>query len=1154
MRCKCLVNSIIFSVASFFSFGMNTLVHAESLNLSNLPLFLNPSFQVPGNLLFIVDDSGSMDWEVMTRDYNDDGRFTGSQPDGSNPSSAGSVKHRDGNHDGIPDCAFGANGQDFNGYLYGVEFESNTYDDDGLDCNTADDEAWRFRNSDFNPLYFDPNKLYKPWKGLDAGGQPFGDMPITAAKDNPYDPNSPTIDLTTHTSNWFGDTTREVGDGFRYYTWQDLDGDSYFDNGEETEHLIKDADAQTQQNFANWFSYHRSREYAAKAAYGEIIAGLDNIRAGVVTLHNNNSANTSIQQMNPDPESGNKRALLDKLYSIHSADGTPLRNTLSNAGKYLACDSNSLFADCPALSVAAGGACQQNFMVAMTDGFYNGSFSISNKDGDDNSDWDGGAYADTYNNTLGDIAMHYYERDLHTNLDDHVPILPGVDEARHQHVVTYTVAFGIDGTLTANPSDPTSSFTWPDPTLGRKQKIDDLRHAAYNGRGEFLNVKEPNKLADALRDALESIEARTSSAASVALNSGSYNSDSQLYQARFNTGGWTGQLLAFPIDDKGLVQASVWDAGVALNTLNWDTGRTIFTYNDATRTGIPFRWNDLSMNMQALLHLDADGVVDNRGIDRLEYLRGRRDQEGVGGLRVRNGVLGDLLNSDPRYAGAPMLPDELGSGYGSFRTAYANRTSMIYVGGNDGMLHGFQASNGQEKLAYVPRAIFDSLNQLTSPSYQHRFYVDGSPNVSDAYGKFGESRCGAGVPSCWRSILISGLRSGGQALFALDVTDPALFQEANAAKLALWEFTDAVDADLGYTFTRPSIVRMANDRWAAVFGNGYNNTDPDGNPSTTGHAALYILFLDGGLDGTWTPNTDYIKFVLTQDSATVANPNGLASPAAIDDDGDFNIDYIYAGDLFGQLWKFDVTDADPNNWQAASAPFFTAMDQAGNRQPITTQPEVGRHPLGGVIVYFGTGKYLESADHSITGGPQAFYGVADKPGTPMGLTPGDLEQPARQVENVFGGNKRVTTLVEKRDDCYQSHGWYLELPEAGEKQVTDSILRNGRIIFTTLIPSTVPCSFGGTSWLMELDAVCGSRLDVSPFDLDNDHEFTDQDKVDEKIISGILSPEGIAPSPSVLFAKTKEFKYTSGSTGGIFMTIENPGDNARGRLSWQQFQ
>ena len=1112
-----------------------SIAQAGLMDLSDLPLFLS-STSVPANLLFLVDDSGSMDWEVMTKHVANDGIFSTTQPDGSDPGDAGSIKHRDDNDDGTPDCALAKGGQTFNGYIYATKMPNNAYGGGGgQNCNIADDRAWRFRNSDYNPLYFDPNRTYKPWNGYDENGAPFGNVPVTAAPEDPFQQNSPVVDLTQANSKLGTSDFNNDGkpDGYRYYTWTDLDGDGNFDNGEETEHLIQDADAATQQNFANWFSYYRSREYVTKAAFGEILASLsDDFRAGLITIRNNAGANMAIDQVTKEPASGHKRALLDSLYKIRSAGGTPLRSAMDQAGAYFECQGGGGlgFPDCPILPADEGGKCQQNYLIMMTDGFYSDSYSKKgNTDGPGagNSKWDGGAYADDWSDTLADIAMDYYERDLQPTMDDNVPTIIGVDEARHQHVVTYSIAFGVNGSLDADPPNNTDPFAWPNPNSGNPAKIDDLRHAAFNGRGDFLEAQEPKELVNVLRETLARITERTTSAASVALNSGSFNENSKLYQARFLSGIWAGQLLAFPIDASGSVGAAAWDAGPIIDQQGWDQGRQILTYDDANQQGVPFRWASFNPEMQRLLNLDADGVDDGQGAARTEFLRGNRALEGDI-FRKRFQVLGDLVNSNPAFVGD-----------GEFPNGILDRPDMIYVGGNDGMLHGISADTGKELLAYVPRSVFHNLSQLTSPQYIHRFYVDGSPAVADAYGY--SNMCGG---TCWHSILVSGLRKGGQAIFALDVTDPAKFSESQAQKLVSWEFSDADDPDLGYTYGTPSIVKMTDDRWAVILGNGYNNTEADGHVSATGQAVLFILFIEKVSNSNWALGSNYIKIPVGPVDPTT--PNGLASPFPVDLDDDLDAEFIYAGDLRGNMWKFDVRDSDPTNWSATA--LFTATSGDGSPQPITSQPTVGRHPEGGVMVYFGTGKYIAHSDHVTNGAQvQTLYGVRDTLTTPTSVV--SRASLFQHTVQEFGDVRATTTDLAQDDCASQYSGWYVNLPVAGERHIADPILRAQRITFTTMIPSTAPCSFGGDSWLMQFDAVCGNGLDKPPFDL------TDADKVDSGVLSGKKSKVGIVSTPAVLYdrKKGKAIYYLSGSSGGI----DSPPDDesqSLGRIAWQQYK
>ncbi|MBM3225683.1 MAG: hypothetical protein FJZ47_18045, partial [Candidatus Tectomicrobia bacterium] len=953
------------------------------------------------------------------------------------------MKHRDSDGDGRADCGFGSvppGGQSLYGYAYGAELPRNNdlSPTDRL-CNTADDAEWRFRNVNFNPLYFHPNTDYPPWPGMDAAGRPFQNMPVTAARDNPYDPTSRTLDLTRNTS--AGDPN-VVGDGFRYYTWQDGNGNGLFDDGEETVHFVKDASPDIQQKFANWFSYYCKREYVVKAAYGDLIARTAGVRIGLVTLHNNErsnpyspspnvtSINTSLRSIdafpaapnnrtNTDPAQGNRRVLLDALYSFHAEQATPLRAILRRVGEYLE-NANPgqrpLFPNDDAyLTADQGGACQQSFAIMMTDGLESGvSPQVGNTDNPSGPSgrtaFNGGPYADRFRNTLADVAMHYYQRDLRPDLPDTVPISP-IDQARHQHMVTYTVTFsGFNGTLPNNPTPTTDGLTfWPNPFLrGRDQhKIDDLRHAAFNGRGAFFQANDASSLAEALRNALAGVAQRTASAASAVLNSGVRNTNSRVFQARFDSGNWSGQLLSIKIDPVTGVPsrnpADIVDSGALLDQLlrsnNFNTGvRNIFTYQPSTASGIPFQWAELDPEQQRLLNIvdTSSGTVDTNGRARVDYLRGSNIDEGRGhGFRVRTHRLGDIINSSPFFLGPPDSPDTIDpnfqtpgaqESYAQFRDdpRNRNRVNMILVGSNDGMLHIFNANNpldpvtgrgdpnaGQELLAYVPNSVLKNTVDLTSPQYKHRYYVDGAPMAGDVF----LSRKG------WRTVAVGGLNSGGQGYFALDVTDPAAFQEdaTNARDTVLWEFSDADDPDLGFSFNQASLVRMANGQWAAVFGSGYNNTEPDGHVSGTGRAVFFVVFLDGpDTGGRWVEGVNYIK--IDTGVGDVANPNGLATPAVVDINGDFAADYLVAGDLRGNLWRVDVTSQNPNDWKQASnvSRLFVATSASGTPQPITTRPEVGKHPenLPGFVVYFGTGKYLEATDNQTTGAPtQTFYAI-----------------------------------------------------------------------------------------------------------------------------------------------------------------------------------
>ncbi len=369
---------------------------------------------------------------------------------------------------------------------------------------------------------------------------------------------------------------------------------------------------------------------------------------------------------------------------------------------------------------------------------------------------------------------------------------------------------------------------------------------------------------------------------------------------------------------------------------------------------------------------------------------------------------------------------------------------------------------------------------------------------------------------------------------------------------------------MGYSFGSASIVTLNNGSQVAAFGNGFNNTEADGTVSSGGHAVLYLVDLSNG---------KLIRKITThvgtsQDPAGKARPNGLSSPSFIDIDDDGKVDIGYAGDLFGNLWKFDLTSKEPANWKIAfgstTAPeplFKASVEMSGSvkDQPITTQPEVGYHPSKlGYLVYFGTGQYMETTDNITVGSTtQTFYSVWDKNNSSANplITRTNMVQQSITSTSTVSGTK-VRLVSNNTTDWGKKLGCYINLPDAGERVVSNSLLRKDRLIFTTLIPAGGQCQYGGDGWLMELDANCGGRLNEIVFDIDGDGKFTDDDLPiikDPLPPSGKQSKEGIIPKPVVLSDRDREFKYTSGSTGIIEVTTESS-DNDFGRRTWRRIR
>jgi type IV pilus assembly protein PilY1 len=690
----------------------------------------------------------------------------------------------------------------------------------------------------------------------------------------------------------------------------------------------------------------------------------------------------------------------------------------------------------------------------------------------------------------------------------------------------------------------------------------------------YVLATEPQKLISGLSDAFNDIVKRTGSASSVATSSTELRSGSKFYQAQFTSGEWSGTLISNLIST-GALQ---WDAGTKVNTqVSSSTDSRVIITNglvSGAPDGVPFQWSTTALTASQQTALNAS---DSRGSDRVGYLRGRSQHEGsaAGTFRQRPvRKLGDIINSNPWFVGEPNAgySDVEYPGYTAFRAAYINRYPIVYVGANDGMLHGFNACEvgttytgsgvctatvaGKEAIAYVPSSVYPNLSQLTSQTYDnnHKFFVDGSPMVGDAY-----------VNSSWRSVLVGSLNSGGKAFFALDVTNPAnntlssttTFSETNAASLLLWEFTDSNDADLGLTYNLPpisletgqprQIVRMANGKWAAIVGNGYN--------SSSGNAALFILFLDGptGTGGAWTAGSDYIKLV-----ADTSGSNGLSTPIPFDSNGDGYVDTVYAGDLKGHLWKFFVgpnaTDAavttSPATWIVALAgsPLFTALDTASNAQPIMSPPVVSLHPTSGWMVLFGTGKYLETSDLTNTL-VQTFYGIQD-----TGVAVAGRNELVQQVLNTTSPRLvTATNPVAVTIPPTPEKGWYADLSISGERLVGRPTLENGLIFIDTISPSNAACTGGVNSGLLSLNYLTGAMPTFDVFGLGNLAPSGSPILYAAGISTGsALGGTTFIRIPSTGASTTSYRGLSSQLTGSVNQFDINVGTGSHGRINWRE--
>lgn len=1185
---------------------MANILEAAPLNLLDTPLYL--STPVGPNVVLTFDDSGSMGWAYL------------------------------------PDTVSGLSGN-------------------ARGCSHT-----------VNKVYYDPSITYSA--PIKADGTSYPNSSFTGAYIDGYNTGSGTVNLGTgYQPSWSSLTTYascgQSTPSAAFYFVYDPTGTACASPGTGNDacysKVTVTSTSAEAQNFANWYSYYRTRNLMAKTSAGRAFANfpltvrvtgqhINNTTAGTGTSSRFTTTIGTLKQF-CDNSGGTvagcptgstaKTDFYTRLYNSPHSGGTPLIPAMQRTFSYYGSQSptNGAYRDTPSSSTSPERSCRQNFQILMTDGYWNTSTgtAIGNVDGTAQTLGDGSAYtvprspySDAWSETLADNAFNAWYQDLRTDLPNNVSPHwgesthnywnPVNDPATWQHVVTFTIGLGIDGSLTNDTATynnlVTGTTAWRDPNTGctgcdtttvpsgdpdfpgtyGQRRIDDLWHAALDSRGQYFSAGNPQALGAAFNTIVQSVLDRTSSASAVTLNSASLSGNNYVYQSRFNSGTWSGQLLAYAISPTtGTVSATAsWDAGIVLNGQNYSSGRSIITYKPSSNTGIPFRWpaspstpgaTELDVIQSTALNLNPDtGLADTQGSARLDYLRGDASNEGIGnGYRTRSrtcgafscpagtntGWLGDTVDSAPIYVGAPpfgYLDTMETQPYSVFRSSYATREPIVYVGANDGMLHGFDANTGMEKIAYVPSSVYGNLSRLTSPSYAHRYYVDGNPVPGDVF-----------INNAWHTILVGGLRKGGQGIYALDITDPTNFSEPNASTLALWEFTDKNDPDLGYTFGEPVIAKMHNGQWAVILSNGYNNSAADGSASTTGHAVLYILFIQNGIGG-WT-SSGYVK--IDTGAGTAATPNGLAAPAAVDVDGDSVVDYIYAGDLLGNMWKFDVTSATTSSWTNAAnrSVIYVAKDASNNLQPITTRPQIGRMPVGqpGYMVYFGTGRYLDAVDTSTatSSGTQTFYGIWDSGPVSNPTRSNLLQQTVISTQTISGVDYRVissNSMTWKTTSSSAGYiGWYLDLPTTGERSVTDPVLRDGRIIFTSLVPSSDPCTAGGDGWLMELDATSGGRLDTTPFDVNNNGTFDTNDNLcisscgsssQVSVPAGGQRFSGIPSSPAILAggnpsanpgctgAKCGEQKLISSSDSSAMLkqVAENPANCNYCRASWRQLR
>ncbi|NHF67386.1 pilus assembly protein [Xanthomonas hortorum] len=868
-------------------------------------------------------------------------------------------------------------------------------------------------------------------------------------------------------------------------------------------------------NFANWFSFYGNRNRAMIAGMTRSFDAVEeNLRVGYFRINQNTSFDSVDERlvMRNIGVTADRNSLNSEMISLTASGGTPNREAVNAAGiQFTRSDSGA----------PVQLACQKNAVMLFTDGFSN---DIDNNFAAvDNADGDGGMgipFADTYSNTMADIAARYYNNfngasPLRPDLTaGQVPVpsecasAPSVrlDCQKNLHINFFGITLGARGNI-FNPdivqdayANPTIYQNWPARSDNNPSTVDDIWHAAVNTRGEYINARTPADITAAIDRVLASVTQGESPSGTAAqtgarIGNGSF-AVTPSYRIATDGTDWYGRLegnrVAIDPQSRLATTTLVWEASARLGGTSQEARNIV-----VNKAGSTVNFNATNVSLSDLCTKPAGlypgiakctelglTLIGATAQSALYYLRGDRGNEvkNQGRFRDRTSLLGDIVNSSPVISaptddyGYRALQGALGTTYGTYlATKTTSGRYTVYVGANDGMLHAFDAgmtadgsvdvNGGAERFAYIPATALGHMGDLLLPSdptnrnveYEHRYYVDGPVVVGDA-------NYGGG----WKTVAVGAAGAGGRSVFALDVTNPTAFSTSSK----LWEISDldtslsaAIRSNIGHVLGKPVIVPVRGAAgavtWKAIFGNGYN--------SQSGKAVLFVVDIKAG-----APAVTMIE--ATEAGAAIAGTNGLGNIVVVDRWGgvsqadavrDGLADTVYGADQKGAIWKFDLRSTAAS----ITVPFFTARTSAENgqtyRQPITGGLVATAGDAGGVMLFFGTGSFSftsDPRDESI----QSLYGINDlSRGAPVAaLTRANL-QGSTVVQN---GDRTLSRAAAPAS----SRGWYVDLP-AKERMVGNPSIASGIVFIPTYTPAVVSagCEPAGANWLFGLDTRTG---------------------------------------------------------------------------------
>jgi len=958
----------------------------------------------------------------------------------------------------------------------------------------------RHRSYVNNTLYYDPAKTYRPWRtaSMDTNAR----MPNADYKSVSYEHHRITdwkINLAGNDDSYFylpklikrdreefmllpeaqrrdknnynkyrispqGKIQRCLKSGNDCWWWEH---DQWQDDIDYLKDYLEHPRSQEEevQNFANFYQYHRTRMKVAKAGISEAFGRLDDqIRVGYNRLSSHGHVNYPIPINHDDAQfrGKNRTDFYKWVQDEYTPHGTWTKHALRMAGQYFETDDP--------YRTRKGGAplsCRRNYALLVTDGEWTDGWVHINP-------------GDQWCNTLACVAKHYWQRDLKPNLDDDVP-MSGADNAHWQHMNTFGISIGMTGTLKAPADGPTErnkslSTKWPKPD-SPATKTDDLWHAAVEGRGNFFIATDADSFAKALTSTLTAVNNRQASSSTVSASSGQIKSDTLMFSASFKSGMWSGDLVARKVNALGLGFASKpeWvlsetfkSGGVNEHFKDRVIEQWAFYKKDKPVINIDrkisFDYKKINeytfppgMKDYAALYARSDTTDAVSAEDNIAWLRGdqSKERENGGTLRNRSHPIGDIVHSTVAYAE-----------HGTFEREYSGQ-DMVYVGANDGMLHGIRARDGKVMYSYIPRGVeVSELAKLSSPQYEHRFFVDGDIEINTEYRRY----------TGHRNILMASLGRGGRGVVMLtEITyDNRHWSPKPVFDHTLPPSNTTDDKNMGYVLGQIRIRRDSRGRtWAIV---------PNGIESPDGKAALFAYQLDN-----WRIEESNIKkYERVADEDNTKKDNGLMAISVADTDGDGYFDVVYGGDLKGNIWRWDFTGEEPGE----AVKIFQAKDAKGQPQAITGGISYaresgvnGRHFIG-----FGTGRYISISDMPQAGQTaantqlQSVYGIIDETLNNPLSSSAKTNNPIISGRNVLQERKIVYNKSNTRSfGKYEAlgkdkKGWYLDLP-VQERVISSPSLFYGAMYFISAIPPLTgsdECGHSGSSYLNAIHLFSGT--------------------------------------------------------------------------------